>query len=167
MLGTIRQYLTKLGSGSDREALNTVLTSATHAARTATLASAGLVIKTGGSTLAKTGATAWYGLTSGRLITIAAGTDMPALTGIVIPANQFNVVCFFVNNAGTVNAVAGTAATTIGGVVFPDFALGQTLVGFLLITHSSTFTGGTTPLDTATTVYFSPLGALDPTIIVS
>ena len=32
-----------------------------------------------------------------------------------------------------------------------------------MITYASTFTGGTTALDTATTVYVSPVGAFDPT----
>ena len=50
-----------------------------------------------------------------------------------------------------------------GGKVTIDKAL----IGFLLITHSSTFTGGTTALDTATTVYVSPIGAFDPTILYS
>jgi hypothetical protein len=101
----------------------------------------------------------------GRLVTIAADTDMPALTGLTIAANSFNVACFFVNAGGTVSVLFGTPGTAIAAVTFPDFPRDRALVGFLLITHSSTFTGGTTPLDTATTVYVSPVGAFDPTII--
>jgi Lhr-like helicase len=54
----------------------------------------------------------------------------------------------------------------LAGVKFPEFPEGKTLVGFLIITHSSTFTGGTTALDTATTVYVSPVGAFDPNILL-
>ena len=39
------------------------------------------------------------------------------------------------------------------------------LVGILVITHSATFTGGTTALDVATTVYLSPIGSVDPSLI--
>ena len=67
--------------------------------------------------------------------------------------------------AGTVTARFGTEGTAIGRVKFPDFPLDRALVGFLLITHSSAFTGGTTALDTATTVYVSPVGPFDPTIL--
>lgn len=130
------------------------------------LNSAGLVIKAGGSTLAKTGASAFYCIAQGILVTIAAATDMPALTGLVITANTFNVACFFVDNAGATTMVYGTQGATLGAVVFPQFPVGKSLIGFLIITHSSTFTGGTTALDTATTVYISPLGPCDPTVLV-
>jgi hypothetical protein len=35
----------------------------------------------------------------------------------------------------------------------------------LIITYASAFTGGTTPLDTATTVYVSPMSGFDPTAL--
>jgi hypothetical protein len=59
----------------------------------------------------------------------------------------------------------GTEGAAIAGIKVPDFPVDKALVGFLLITHSSTFTGGTTALDTATTVYCSPVGAFDPTVL--
>jgi len=167
MQNTIRQYLSRIGAESDRSALDTLFSAATHAGRSCAITTAGLVIKAGASTLAKTGAAAFYGVVGGRLVTIAAGVDMPALTGITIAANNFNVVCFFISDSSVVTAVAGTAAASIAAVRFPDFPIGRALVGFLLITHSATFTGGTTALDTATTVYVSPLSGFDPTVLVS
>lgn len=127
------------------------------------LTSAGLVIKIGGSTLAKTGASVTYLVVDGALVSIAASTDMPALTGISISANRFNVVCFFVDKSGTTSAVAGAEGAAIANVVWPVFPSKKALIGALLITNgASVFTGGTTPLDTATTVYLSPTGPFDP-----
>ena len=126
------------------------------------LNSAGLVIKAGGSTLAKTGASDQYLVVDGALVKITAATDMPALTGISITAAKFNVVCFFVDKSGTTTAVAGTEGAAIANVVWPAFPAKKALIGALLITYASAFTGGTTPLDTATTVYLSPTGPFDP-----
>lgn len=162
---TIQQALAKIGAASDREVLSSLLQVLASQHNTQALTSAGLVIKAGTSVLAKTGAAAWYGLVNGRLISIAANTDMPALTGLTIAANRFNVACFFVNASGTVSVQFGQDAAAIGGIRFPDFPINQALVGFLLITHNATFTGNTTALDTATTVYVSPVGTLDPTLL--
>lgn len=123
-----------------------------------------LVIKAGASTLAKTGAAISYGVASGKPVIIAAGTDMPALTGLVITAAKFNLICFFVDSAGALTVRMGTEGATAATAKFPNFPEGKALVGFLSVTHSSTFTGGTTALDTATTLYFSPVGAFDPSI---
>lgn len=165
MLHTIAQFLSKIGSGNDREALSPVLRAMAAQHSTQALNTAGLVIKAGGSTLAKTGSSAFYAIVGGRLVTIAGSTDMPALTGLNISASAFNVACFFVNSSGTVSAMFGREGAAIGRVQFPDFPTDQALVGILLITHSSAFTGGTTALDTATTVYLSPTGAVDPTLL--
>lgn len=165
MQNTVSQYLAQVGSGNDRAALGPVLQVIAAEHNTQALASAGLVIKAGTSVLAKTGASAFYAIVGGRLLTIAASTDMPALTGLNISANAFNVACFFVNAAGTVSVRFGTEGSALGRVKFPDFPTDQALVGFLIITHSSAFTGNTTALDTATTVYVSPLGAIDPTLL--
>ncbi len=80
---------------------------------------------------------------------------MPALTGMVIAANTFNFVAFFVDAAGVVTAALGTQGATLAQARYPQMPKGKALIGALLITHSSTFTGGTTPLDTATTVYIN------------
>lgn len=130
------------------------------------LTSAGLVISSGGATVAKTGASDFYALVQGRLVKIAAATAMPALTGINIPAGSFGVALFFVDASGTVTASQGTPGATLGAVVFPEMTHQQALIGFLIITYASAFVGGTTPLDTATTVYVSPLGPFDPTVLI-
>jgi hypothetical protein len=41
---------------------------------------------------------------------------------------------------------------------------GKALVGYLIVTHASAFTGGTTALDAATTNYVSPVGPFDPSV---
>jgi hypothetical protein len=130
------------------------------------LTSAGLVIHGAGSALAKTGSSDFYASVQGSLVKVAASTDMPALTGINATAGNFTVAAFFVDVGGTVTVVGGTQAATLGAVVFPALPKNKALIGFLIITYASTFTGGTTALDTATTVYVSPLGPFDPTVLV-
>lgn len=130
------------------------------------LNTAGLAIKTGSSALAKTGAADCYLLADGTLQKIAAATDMPALTGLVITANSFNVACFFIDRTGTTSVVFGIEATTIAGIKWPTFPERKALIGTLLITHSSTFTGGTTALDAATTVYINATAPYDPCAVL-
>lgn len=165
MRNTITQYLSNIGSGIDRAALSTLLQVIASRLNCVATSTAGLVIKAGGGVLAKTGAAAFRGTVGGRAVTIAAGVDMPALTGLSIGASKFNVACFFIDAAGTVTVAFGTEGGTAAAVVFPDFPIDKALVGYLLITHSSAFTGNTTALDTATTVYVSPVGAFDPTFL--
>lgn len=166
MTSKLRQYLNSLSSARDRAALNTPMKAIADRMSCCAINTAGLVIKAGTSVLAKTGAAAFYGTVKGKLVTIAAATDMPVLTGLVITANKFNVACFYVSDASVVTAAFGTEGATLGAVKFPQPPEGKTLVGFLIITHSSTFTGNTTALDTATTVYCSPVGAFDPTVLL-
>ncbi len=166
MTSKIRQFLNKLSVQNDRQLLATPFNAIADRLSCCAVATAGLVIKAGGSTLAKTGATAFYAVVKGKLVTVAAGVDMPALTGLVITAAKFNVACFYIDDAGTVTAKFGTEGAAIASIKFPQPPEGKALVGFLIITHSSTFTGATTALDTATTVYVSPLGAFDATILL-
>jgi hypothetical protein len=166
MLSTFLQNLSVISAERDKQGIRPCLEAAAWEFNTQPLASAGLLISTT-NTLAKTGATPYYGTVGGRLVTIAAGVDMPALTGLTITANSFNVAVFFINAAGTTSVRFGTEGTALGSLKFPDFPLDRALVGFLIITHSATFTGNTTALDTATTVYVSPVGAFDPTILYS
>lgn len=165
MKNTITQHVSAIAPHPGRDSLLTMLKAIADRLSSQATASAGLVIKAGASALAKTGATAYHGTVNGKAVTIAAGTDMPALTGLVITANSYNVACFFIDAASTVTAAFGKEATTRAGVKFPDFPSDKALVGYLVITHSATFTGGTTALDTATTQYVSPVGAFDPTIL--
>jgi hypothetical protein len=166
MIDTMTRLLAGITEVRFRTALRRILRSICDQYSSQPLTSAGLVIKAGGSALAKTGASDFYASVQGRLVKIAAATDMPALTGIVITAASLNVACFYVDGAGVVTVAAGTQGTTLGAVVFPEPPSGKALIGFLIITNASTFTGGTTALDTATTVYVSPLGPFDPTVLV-
>lgn len=165
MKNTITQWLSGIASALDRKAISSVVNPIGDRLSSCATSTAGLVIKAGGSTLAKTGAAAFAGTANGIPVAIAAATDMPALVG-TITANYFNVFCFFIDSASTVTAAMGTEGSTLAGVKFPQFPQGKALVGYLVVTHSSTFTGGTTALDTATTVYVSPVGAFDPSIVI-
>lgn len=166
MKAKLRQFLNLIAIPKTREALATPMKAIADRQSCVALATAGLVIKAGGGVLAKIGATAFYGTVKGKLVTIAAATDMPSLLGLVITATKFNVACFYIDDASVVTMKYGTEGAAIANVKFPEPPEGRTLVGFLIITHSSTFTGNTTALDTATTVYVSPIGAFDATILL-
>ncbi len=167
MEDTISRYVAAMADEPGKAGLLTLLKALGDRLSTQAVTGAGLEIAAGGSTVAQIGSTTTFrAVANGIALTIAAGTDMPALTGLVITANSFNVACFFVDSAGTVTAAFGTEGTTLAKVKFPKFPEKKALVGFLIITHSSTFTGGTTALDTATTQYVSPVGAFDPTVLL-
>jgi hypothetical protein len=130
------------------------------------LTSAGLVINAGGAAFPKIGGADFYAVAGGTLVKVAAGTALPALTGIGIAAGAFNVAAYYVDSAGVLTVLPGTPGATLGAVLFPQPPAKKALIGFLIITYASPFVGGTTPLDTATTVYVSPLGAVDPTVLL-
>ena len=171
MLNKIINYLARISDGGEQVALSAIFQNTTSRHSTQAVSSAGLVIKAGASTLAKTGAAATVLTVNGRIVRIAAATDQPALTGLTVPNAAFNVAVFFVDGAGVGSVAFGVAAASIGGVTFPDFPLAKTLVGFLIInpTGTGSFVGGTTALDDATVVpnvvYVSPTGAFDPTLV--
>ncbi len=166
MLDTMTRYLEGITALNYRRAIRRISEPVIDRYSSQPLTSAGLVIKAGGGVLAKTGAADFYASVTGLLVKIAAATDMPSLVGLVITATFFNVACFFVDSAGVVTLASGTQGATLGAVVFPQFPKNKALVGFLIITNAGTFTGGTTALDTATTVYVSPLGPFDPSVLV-
>lgn len=165
MIDTMTRFLEAVRDRKTAYAVRKAFESAIDRLSSQPLTSAGLVIHGGGSTLAKTGTSAFYAAVAGVLVKIAASTDMPALTGCNAAAGAFNVACFYVNGAGVVKMLPGTQGATLGAVVFPAPTKNQALVGFLVITYASAFTGGTTALDTATTVYVSPLAGFDPTAL--
>lgn len=165
MTATVQQWLESVAGGKERFALLQVLGSIADRFSSCAVSPAGLAIKAGGSALAKTGSAVTNLVANGIPVAIAASTDMPALVG-TITASSFNVFCFFIDSASVVTVAMGTESTTLAGVVFPAFPAGKALVGFLTVTNGSTFTGGTTPLDTATTTYNSPTGAWDPSVLV-
>lgn len=161
---TIIRWLEAVESAKNRYNLLQIFTALGDRYSSQPLTSAGLLIKQGGSALAKIGSSDFYYVANGVLGKIAASTDMPALAGN-IGAGKYNVYCFFVDSAGTVTSAMGTEGAALANVVFPPFPKNQALVGFLIVTYASAFTGGSTPLDTATTVYVSPLGAFDPAML--
>jgi hypothetical protein len=164
MLDTVTRYLSGLAAAQDRTAIRGVVNPIADRLSSQATSTAGLVISTT-TTLAKTGSAAFAGVAGGVPVAIAAGTDMPALSGS-ITAGSYNVFCFFIDSASTVTSVMGNEGTTLAKVTFPQFPAGKALVGYLVITYASAFVGGTTVLSTATTVYVSPVGAFDPTIIL-
>lgn len=135
--------------------------------RTCTLSTAGLVIKTGGSALAKTGAAVTHYMVKGDLGSIAASTDMPALSGTV-SNGAFNVFVFMVDSSGTVTSAMGTEGSTRAKIVWPTTPANKAILGFIVINPTGTgdFVGGTTALDDATVApnaqYVSPVGVFDP-----
>jgi hypothetical protein len=131
MLDTVTRYLGGVTNELTNRAVSGVVNPIADRYSSQPLTTAGLVIKAGGSALAKTGAAAWYGVAKGVLVTIAASTDMPALTGLTITAANFNVALFFIDSASVVTLAQGTQATTIGGIKWPQFPLNKALVGLL------------------------------------
>lgn len=167
MLDTMTRWLEAFGDIRERMSLRSIFLPVCDRYSSQMLNTPGLVISSGGATTAKTGAADCYASVNGKLVKIAAATTLPALTGINISAGNFNVVCFFVDSAGTLTVGAGTQASTLGNVVFPQFPQQKALIGFLIITYASPFVGGTTALDTATTVYVNEVGgSFDPTVLI-
>lgn len=164
MQNTITQYLANVGDSKDRLALGTLFKAIGDRFSSQATSTAGLVISAT-TTKAKIGAVAFQGVANGTPVAIAAATDMPALTAAnSISAGAYGIVCFFIDSASTVTALSGTEGATLALAKFPQFPVGQALVGYLVITYASAFVGGTTVLSTATTVYVSPVGAFDPSV---
>jgi hypothetical protein len=171
MRNTIAQSLSIVGSGNDKKALQDILQHVGGALSTCALSTAGLAISAT-TTKVKTGAAVFYAMVRGRLLSIAAATDMPVLVGTVTNA-KFNVFAFYVNGSGTVSSAMGTEGSALGSVIFPDLPLDQALIGFVIVNPTGTgnFVGGTTALSDGTVVpnavYVSPIGACNPTILYS
>jgi hypothetical protein len=151
MSNTMTQWLAGIAAERDRRNVRGAIEPMVDRMSSQAVSTAGLVISSGGATTAKTGASDAYFVANGKLVKIAAGTAMPALAGSITAAS-FNVFCFFVDAGGTVTSQIGIEATTLANVTFPDFPKNKALVGFLIVTYASTFVGGTTALDTATTI---------------
>lgn len=168
---TLTRFLTGVDNPADQYLFRSVIGAIWDRLSSQALSSAGLVIKAGGSALAKTGASATYLLAKGTPVKIAAATDMPALSGTVTNA-KFNVFVFFVDSAGTTSSAMGTEGATLAAVKFPPIPAGKAVIGFIVINPTGTgnFVGGTTALDDATVVpnaaYVSPTGPFDPTLLV-
>lgn len=100
------------------------------------------------------------------------------LTGLgTISDGKVNVICLFIDAAGTASAALGRETTTgtagqlAPGLVFPPIPEGKAMVGFVIVSCSGgAFTCGTSNVATAGnfTVTFvnNPLGLFDPTSVV-
>lgn len=168
MYGTVKQFLNTIGPMTEKLALIPLLSAIADRLSSQATSTAGLVIFGAASALAKTGATAFTGVANGVPVTIAASTTMPALTGInTTAAGRYVIAAFFIDAGGVVTVLGGQEAATLALATFPQTPVGKALVGYLVITNGGgAFVGGTTALDTATTVYVSPVGAFDPTILL-
>lgn len=131
------------------------------------LSTGGLAIKAGGGVLVKAATLCKY-ICKGKLLSLAANTDMAALSGTVTNA-KFNVFCFFIDEAGTLTTLMGTEGATLAAVLWPAIPARQTMLGFVIINPTGTgnFVGNTTALDDATVVpnavYVNTIGVIDPT----
>ena len=166
MFDTITRYLEGITNVLDRGAMRNIVTPMADKFSSRNLNQAGLVISAGGAATAKIGATDFYAVANGVIVKIAASTTLPALTGLNISAGAFNIFCFFVDQGGTVTVLMGTEGATLGAIKWPQFPQGKALIGEMIVTYASAFTGGTTALDTATTVYLTSVGGMDPTILI-
>lgn len=166
MQNTIAQELSgSFGDTRQREALRRMLSAIADRLASCNSKAGGLAIKAGGGVLAKTVNAITY-VAGGKHVPLAAG-DMPALTGLSIGAGKYNVAVFYGDNAGALTVGFGTEGATAAAVKFPTPPEGKAILGYLLITYASAFTGNTTPLDTATTVYVDVVGPFDPSINLS
>ena len=166
MQSTVSQQLAALASKSDGVALRPVLNALADRMSCQATATAGLVITaTSGKKVPKIGATDFQAVVRGVPVTIAAGTDMPALSGNITAA-YFRIYCFFVDSGGTVTSLAGIEGASLASAKFPQFPEGKALVGYIIVTYASAFTANSTALDTATTIYVSPVGAFDPNVLL-
>lgn len=168
MIETITRFLNTIAAQRDRQALLPVLAAVGDRLSSQTLASAGLVIFGAASALAKTGASATPAIAGGVLRSIAAATNMAALSGTTAQ-NRFNVYCFFIDSAGTLTTLMGTEGATLATVVFPQTPVGKAMIGFITVNPTAAaFVGGTTALDAAATnvVYVNTQGAFDATVLV-
>jgi len=168
MKGTITQYLANVMSERDRAFLRAVLAPIGDRLSTQALTNSTLV-QSGTTTKVKTGAADSYFSVKGKLVKIAAATDMAVLSGVISDA-KINVFCFYVDVAGNLTSAMGTEATALVDVVFPVTPEGKCLVGYVQITCSGgAFTGGSNDVATAgnfTVVFVSPTGAFDPSVLL-
>lgn len=169
MNGTLKQILQGVVDGSSRLALLNALTPAFDRLSTKQLNSAGL---TGaGVAVPATGGSACHAMVRGILRSIAAATNMAALSGSVANA-AFNVYVYLIDSAGTLTTLMGSPGTTLAAVIFPPIPEGKAVIGFTIINPTGTgpFVGGTTLFNDATVVpnavHVSVVGALDPQILV-
>lgn len=163
MQDTITRYASGIADVGDQTALLPILKAIGDRMSSQALGSAGLAVATTATSFKIANTTPY--IAGGKHVTKAATDNIAFTTVFTITANSYNVACVFADAAGTITTVNGGEATTAAGVTFPQPLAGQAMLGYMLITHTSTFTANTTALSTATTVYVNTVGAVDPTIL--
>ncbi len=159
----LNSSITQIADKRDALILADILGGVYKTLRSVSLVSAGLVIKAAAGVLVKTGAV-WYGTPKNKLVTIASGVDMPALSGTVVSGN-YNVFVFTIDSAGVAASYMGVGSSALAGVSFPTINDDLAVIGFVIIhpTGTGNFVGGTTALDDATVVpnvaYINSVGA--------
>lgn len=170
MMQILKNWLAQVSDTAAQYSLLLIFSPIVNRFRSCTLSTAGLVIKAGGSALAKTGSAVTHYIAEGVKGRIAGSTDMPALVGTVTNA-LFNVFVFSVDKAGTVTVQMGVEGATEAAIKWPKLDQRKAVVGFIVINPTGTgnFVGGTTPLDDATVApgaaYVSPVGTFDPGVL--
>lgn len=170
MIETVTKWLESVPGARLKEILRAVVNPVADRFSTQCLSSAGLAIKAGGGVLVKA-VPITYALVVGKLVKLAANTDMAALSGTVTNA-KFNVFAFYVDVGGALTSQMGTEGATLGAVVLPPLPVNKALLGYLIVNPTGTgnFVGNTTALDDATVVpnaaYINAIGPMDHTLIL-
>ena len=158
----LRKFSKQFAVGTDGENL---LRALAYVANNQPLSAVG--ITNGAAALVfKTGASAALAVAGGQLQKLAASTNFPALTGLVIPASTKVHVAFYVDSSGNLGQSWGNQSAAVAGCTFPDVPENTSLLGTALIEIGvgGPFTGGTTALDNAmvTLTYGGAIGPLSP-----
>lgn len=114
----------------------------------------------------RTGSNARLAIAGGVLQRIAANTSLPALTGLSVPTGSKVLIVHTIDRGGNLGQYWGPISPAVGGCTFPDLPLDNAVLGLVLLENAtgSTFTGGTTALDTAniTLTYANSPGSVSP-----
>ncbi len=147
-----KSITTSTGSGLSDASMRAALLKLQSGLVDSLLSTGGLAIKAGGGVLVKA-ATLCKALVNGVLISIAANTDMAALSGTVTNA-KFNVFVFSTTSDGTKTTSMGTEGATLATIVWPTIPADSAVIGFIIVNPTGTgnFVGNTTALDDATVV---------------
>lgn len=164
MQDSVSRFLAVTGFERNDKSASLVVKAVADRLSSQTFSTGGLAIKAASGVLVKTVNTVYF-MANGVYGALSAA-DMPALTGLNISAGKYNCAVFYVDSSGTTSVAFGTEAGTAGAVKFPNTPAGKAIIGFVMITYASAFTGNTTALDTATTVYVNTQGAFDPSVIL-
>jgi len=168
MVDNVTRFLAGLSASRDRTALTPILRAIADRFSSQMFTTGGLTIFTGGASPLAMAATLCHGVVQGAPFSIAANTNMAALSG-TIAQNTFNLYVFYIDVNAVLTSAMGTAGAAITSMRFPPMPEGKTMIGYVRLNPTSAaFIGGTTNLDAASTnaVYVNTLGAVDPTLLV-